>query len=93
MTRRSTQELKANYLEKGQTHPDWYSSASSDRDTGFLSPGHQSLLPDLCGQPSAGGVLLQSNHSEVAPALPNLQTVKRHYIRAIDYQTHILAKR
>lgn len=57
------------------------------------SPRHQSLLPNLCGQPNAVVVSLQSHLTLRKPALAQLQTVRRLYVRAVKHRTDLLANR
>lgn len=81
----------ASYLEKDRKHQDPYSSDSFDRYTSFLSTGLQPLLPYLFGQPSSAGVSLHYRLPISRPAWQIPQIVKRHYVRAVDYQTYPLA--
>lgn len=82
------QKYKASYFEEDRENQDRCSSVSFDRDTNSLSLRHQSLLSDLFGQSDAGDIPLQPHLLVTKPPLPSRQTVKRHCVHAIDFQTY-----
>lgn len=81
----------AHHFENRKMSRNQYSSASSDRDTNSLPSAHHSLLPQLSGQPNAGGVSLQFPLLVVRSTRSVLQVVKEGYVQSVNIQSNLQA--